>query len=206
MITKLQRSINSVEKESPTSLKLSRANHAQYDQPRRDHAEASLRLRRGGQPSLQNDTYCEGGETSSWATVADYAETIGAAADAGALGAAGIGLVLAPTGAGFAAAELTALGLKGVAFAANATAAVANWQAGNSGRAAGNVVGAVAGFGAGSLATSGLGRYYASGRMFGNLSAGQVRYANYGGGIVGAVAGDAASGAAAAGCNAITGG
>ncbi len=153
--------------------------------------------------SPQNNTYCEGGGASTWSTVADYAETIGAAADAGALGAAGIGLVLAPTGAGFAAAELTALGLKGVAFAANATAAVANWQAGNSGRAAGNLIGAAAGAGVGSLATRGLGRYYASGRMFRNLSAGQVRYANYGGGIAGAVAGDGASGAAAAGCNAI---
>lgn len=112
-------------------------------------------------------------------------------------------MVLAPTGAGFAAAELTALGLKGVAFAANATAAVANWQAGNSGRAVGNLVGAAAGAGVGSLATRGLGRSYASGRMFGNLSAGQVRYANYGGGTAGAVAGDAASGATAAGCNAI---
>jgi RHS repeat-associated protein len=143
---------------------------------------------------------CEGGGTSAWARIAARAEQIGKGADAGALAAAGLGLVLAPTGAGGAALGITALGLKGVAVIANGVAAVANYQAGNTGAAVSSAIGMAGGAGAGKLVQKGLSSAYGRGRTFGNLSAGQVRRANYGGGLAGSAAGEAGEAAAKVAC------
>ena len=152
------------------------------------------------EPAPQNTSFCEGGGNSDWGTIADYADKVGKGADAGALGAAGVGLVLTPTGAGGAALGITALGLKGVSLLANGVAMVANYQAGNTGAAINSAIGMAAGAGVGSLAARGLGVAYGSGRMFGNLSAGQVRRVAYGSGLTGSLTSDVSESAAKVGC------
>lgn len=152
----------------------------------------------------QNGNFCEGGGTSSWGTIADYADKIGKGADAASLGAAGIGLVLAPSGVGGAALGLTALGLKGVSLFANGVSMVANYQAGNTGAAVNSAIGMALGSRAGSLVGRGLGNAYSQGRMFGNLSAGQVRRVDYGSGLAGALSGDVAEAGAKVACSEVT--
>jgi hypothetical protein len=152
----------------------------------------------------QNTNFCEGGGSSSWGTIADYADKVGKGADAGALGAAGLGLVLAPTGAGGAALGLTALGLKGLSLLANGVAMVANFQAGNTGAAVNSAIGMAAGATVGGLTARGLSAAYGSGRMFGNLSAGQVRRVAYGSGLTGSLTSDASEAAAKVGCGRIS--
>jgi RHS repeat-associated protein len=104
----------------------------------------------GGQkakPAPAKGEACSG-NGSIFGTIADYAETTGDISDGVAIGAAGLGLITAPTGAG------------GVLFGGTALVA------GAIGRIAGRVVGRVAT------------NAYARNRMFNNLSAGQERRVN----------------------------
>ena len=164
----------------------------------------NTRVGRVPNPSAQNvENYCEGGGESGWGKIANYADKIAKGADAASLGAAGLGLVLAPTGVGGAALGITALGFKGLSTVSNGVGAFANWKAGNKGAFAGNLIGMAAGAGAGSLATRGLKGLYGSGRTFGDLSAGQIRKVAYGSGLAASVSGDLTGAVAGVGCTAI---
>ena len=118
--------------------------------------------------------------------VADWASWIGDRADETAVVSGGLGLVTAPTGAGFAIFEGTALIAGGVGRVASIVNIGANLVDGNLEGAAQGAVSFIGGS-AGGFATKGLlGRSMASGRMFGNLNARQQRVNN--------VAGDAVAG------------
>ena len=118
--------------------------------------------------------------------VADWASWIGDRADETAVVSGGLGLVTAPTGAGFAIFEGTALVAGGVGRVASIVNIGANLVDGNLEGAAQGAVSFIGGSAAG-FATKGLlGRAMSSGRMFRDLNAGQQRLNN--------VAGDAVAG------------
>ncbi|CAM5373689.1 RHS repeat-associated protein OS=Sphingobium scionense OX=1404341 GN=GGQ90_002153 PE=4 SV=1 [Sphingobium scionense] len=146
---------------------------------------------------------CEGGK-GYWNGVASRLEIFADVTGAGAFTAAGIGLALAPTGAGFAIAETAALGLGGASTLASFGASVASFLAGNNSRATVNFVGAVGGWGIGKAVERGVGSALASGRIFGDLSASQTRQAGYVGSVSGAFGGKAAGTAAEGICVANT--
>lgn len=92
----------------------------------------------------QNDGPCAG-NGSIWGTIADYAETTGAIADGVAIGAAGLGLITAPTGAGGVVFGGTALVAGAVGRVASGVAVVADLADGNYASAGANTAGIVGG-------------------------------------------------------------
>jgi hypothetical protein len=115
---------------------------------------------------------------SIFATIADYAETTGDIADGVAIGAAGLGLITAPTGAGGAFFGTTALIAGGVGRIASGVAVAADFFDGNDAGAGANVAGIVGGRIAGKFAGKVATNAYAQKRMFNDLSASQARRVN----------------------------
>lgn len=118
------------------------------------------------------------GNGSIFATIADYAETTGDFADGVAIGAAGLGLITAPTGAGGAFFGSTALIAGGVGRIASGVAVAADFFDGNYASAGANAAGIVGGRIAGRVVGNVATNAYARNRMFNNLSAGQARRVN----------------------------
>lgn len=118
------------------------------------------------------------GNGTIFATIADYAETTGDFADGVAIGAAGLGLITAPTGAGGAFFGTTALIAGGVGRIASGVAVAADFFDGNYASAGANAAGIVGGRIAGRVVGNVATNAYARNRMFNNLSAGQARRVN----------------------------
>ncbi len=130
----------------------------------------------GGSAEPKSEPCTDNG--SIFATIADYAETTGDIADGVAIGAAGLGLITAPTGAGGVFFGATALIAGGVGRVASGVAIVADLADGNYGSAAANTAGLVGGRIAGRVVGNVATSAYARNRMFNNLSAGQERRVN----------------------------
>jgi RHS repeat-associated protein len=138
-------------------------------------AEPPRQVRRVHKPTAARPQKTCPGNGSVFAKIADYAQATGDVADGIAIGAAGIGLITAPTGAGGAIFGGTALVAATVGRVASGVAALANLAdrnyAGATADAAGIVGGAFASKAVGRVATNA----YARNRTFNNLSAGQER-------------------------------
>ena len=118
------------------------------------------------------------GNGSIWGRIADYAETTGDIADGVAIGAAGVGLITAPTGAGGVLFGGTALVAGVVGRIASSVAVVADLADRNYASAGANTAGIVGGRLAGRVVGRVATNAYARNRMFNNLSAGQERRVN----------------------------
>ncbi|MCI4590405.1 hypothetical protein MOK15_09895 [Sphingobium sp. BYY-5] len=113
--------------------------------------------------------------------VADWASWVGDRADETAVVSGGLGLLTAPTGAGFAVFEGTALLAGGVGRVASIVNIGANLVDGNLEGAAQGAISFIGGSGAGYATKGILGGSMASRRMFNNLSASQQRVNNVAG-------------------------
>lgn len=134
----------------------------------------------GGGEAEEPQNNCPAPQTTA-GKIAALADTIGEGADTVAIASGTLGLITAPTGAGFVIFEGTALLAGGVGRLASGVSIVANLVDGNVGGATKGAVSLIGGLAAG-FATKGLlGRSIASGRIFKNLSASQRRVTNVAG-------------------------
>ncbi len=118
------------------------------------------------------------GNDSIFASIAAGAETVGNVADSVAIGAAGLGLITAPTGAGGALFGGTAVIAGGVGRIASGVAAVASFADGSVGQAGANTLGIIGGRIVGNVAGNLATKAYKRNRSFDTLSAGQERRVN----------------------------
>lgn len=118
---------------------------------------------------------------STASKIAAWADTIGEGADTVAVASGTLGLITAPTGAGFAFFEGTALIAGGVGRLASGVSIVANLVDGNVGGAGKGAVSLIGGSAAGYATKGLLGGSIAARRAFGNLSASQQRITNVAG-------------------------
>jgi len=139
-----------------------------------------------------------GGSQSTAGKIADWSGQIGDWSDGIALTSAGLGLITAPTGAGGAFFGSTALLFGTIGKVSSLVGFFANVADGNARGAIANGVGMLGGSLAGNSAKMFATRALANGRMFGTLTAGGERWANFAGDATSTAYGQAFS--AATGC------